>query len=113
MSGFYVGMSGPGAAIAHEVPNPVNRATGATVPIMSAVSKTLTVTYRFRDGSALVVTSWTFAALTADSVRALYIPSAGDFPAEGQMTVETQLVLDGVTYQFTDERDVVADRPRR
>lgn len=104
-------MSGPGAALRLDIPDPVDLTTGETVDIMSAVSRSLVTSWRFADGVTKTLGPWSISALSPNVARAIYVPSTADFHAGPHVDVDVSIVLDGVTYQMRSFRSQVKEKP--
>lgn len=108
---LWIGMSGPGAALRLDIPDPVDLTTGETVDIMSAVSRSLVTRWHFSDGEIKALGPWSLAALSPNLVRAIYVPAATDFHVGPHVTVDVSIVLDGVIYQMRSFSAQVKARP--
>jgi hypothetical protein len=108
---FFVGMAGPGCAIEIRLPDPFDRVSGLTVDIMSASTRSFSALFRFSDGSTLTLSTWTITTVSADLVKAVYVPIASDFTVPGSAIIESSITLDGVVYPYRDKDTFVRPRP--
>jgi len=101
MNAFWVGMRGPGAAIAFTVPKPASYSGNWASPVSRALT---VIVNRPGDDASFTIEpgEFTWSGVTADEAVASYEPDGTEFETPGTSVVRAKLVLDGDTYDFNE-----------